>query len=440
MHGLLLVTVAAGTRRADLALPGALPVAELLPELARLLGLLDGAAVHEGYRLVAPDGRPLAPGEGLASQGIEDGALLSVVPGTAEPRARGHDDPAEALAEAVAFGSGRWSRAAGQWTALGAGTLLAVLGAAALVSPHDALVTTVASLAAATLLLGALAAARHGRGPATAVTAAWLATLYAGTAGAGAVPGRAVGGQTAAAAGAGAVLVGLLALALAGTRERRVRLLPPVAAGVVLLGTGSLVELAAFDPAVVLTTVLVLVVLSGSVFPWLVLAASGAAAHRAPARPGAAGLDVDAIGVAARAAHELLAALSATVGLLLVLVAPLAVGLGVSGTVLAVLACLAVALRTRQYGAGAEVLVGLVSAILGLAATAAAVLLLHPGWRPVAGAVLAASGAALLAASLWPATSSVRLARVGDLAESAALLAMLPLLVLAAGLYATIRG
>lgn len=438
MHGLLLVTVAAGTRRADLALPGALPVAELLPELARLLGLLDGAAVHEGYRLVAPDGRPLAPGEGLASQGIEDGALLSVVPGTAEPRARVHDDPAEALAEAVASGSGRWSRAAGQWTALGAGTLLAVLGAAALVSPHDALVTTVASLAAATLLLGALAAARHGRGPATAVTAAWLATLYAGTAGAGAVPGGAVGGQTAAAAGAGAVLVGLLALA--GTRERRLRLLPPVAAGAVLLGTGSLVELAAFDPAVVLTTVLVLVVLSGSVFPWLVLAASGAAAHRAPACPGAAGLDVDAIGVAARAAHELLAALSATVGLLLVLVAPLAVGLGVSGTVLAVLACLAVALRTRQYGAGAEVLVGLVSAILGLAATAAAVLLLHPGWRPVTGAVLAASGAALLAASLWPATSSVRLARVGDLAESAALLAMLPLLVLAAGLYATIRG
>ena len=438
MHGLVLVTVAAGTRRADLALPGALPVAELLPELARLLGLLDGAAVHEGYRLVAPDGRPLAPGEGLAAQGIEDGALLTVVPGTAEPRARVHDDPAEALVEAVASGSGRWSRAAGQWTALGAGTLLAVLGAAALVPRHDALATTVASLAAATLLLGALAAARHGRGPATAVTAAWLATLYAAMAGVGAIPGGAVGGQTAAAAGAGAVLVGLLALA--GTRERRVRLLPPVAAGAVLLGTGTLVELAAFDPAVVLTTVLVLVVLSGSVFPWLVLAASGAAAHRAPARPGVAGLDVDAIGVAARAAHELLAALSATVGLLLVLVAPLAVGLGVSGTVLAVLACLAVALRTRQYGAGAEVLVGLVSAILGLAATAAAVLLLHPGWRPVAGAVLAASGAALLAASLWPATSSVRLARVGDLAESAALLAMLPLLVLAAGLYATIRG
>jgi hypothetical protein len=200
------------------------------------------------------------------------------------------------------------------------------------------------------------------------------------------------------------------------------------------------VRLAAFDPAVVLTTVLVLVVLSGSVFPWLALGASGTSAHRAPTRLGPAGLDTDAIRGAARAAHELLTVLSATVGLLLVLAAPLAVGLGAAGTVLAVLACLAVALRTRQYAAGAEVLVGLVSAVLGLASTAVALVLLHPGWRPVVGVVLAACGAALLAGSLLPGTPSVRLARAGDLAESAALLAMLPLLVLAGGLYTALRG
>ena len=39
--GLVRVTVASGTRRVDLVLPGAVPVAELVPELARSVGLLD---------------------------------------------------------------------------------------------------------------------------------------------------------------------------------------------------------------------------------------------------------------------------------------------------------------------------------------------------------------------------------------------------------------
>ncbi|MFC6345025.1 EsaB/YukD family protein [Nocardioides hankookensis] len=39
--GLVRVTVASGTRRVDLVLPGAVPVAELVRELARSVGLLD---------------------------------------------------------------------------------------------------------------------------------------------------------------------------------------------------------------------------------------------------------------------------------------------------------------------------------------------------------------------------------------------------------------
>ncbi|TWH02544.1 type VII secretion system (Wss) protein YukD, partial [Nocardioides sp. J9] len=50
--GLVRVTVTSGTRRVDLVLPGAVPVAELLPELARSVGLLDPATVHGGYRVV----------------------------------------------------------------------------------------------------------------------------------------------------------------------------------------------------------------------------------------------------------------------------------------------------------------------------------------------------------------------------------------------------
>ena len=58
--GLVRVTVASGTRRVDLVLPGSVPVAELVPELARSVGLLDAATVYGGYRVLTQDGRALA--------------------------------------------------------------------------------------------------------------------------------------------------------------------------------------------------------------------------------------------------------------------------------------------------------------------------------------------------------------------------------------------
>jgi len=79
--GLVRVTVSSGTRRVDLVLPGAVPVAELVPELARSVGLLDAATVYGGYRVVTADGRELAGDSGLTIQGIEDGGLLTVVAG-----------------------------------------------------------------------------------------------------------------------------------------------------------------------------------------------------------------------------------------------------------------------------------------------------------------------------------------------------------------------
>jgi uncharacterized membrane protein len=133
-------------------------------------------------------------------------------------------------------------------------------------------------------------------------------------------------------------------------------------------------------------------------------------------------------------------AVSATVGLLLVLVAPLAVSLGVSGALLALVCCVVVMLRTRQYRTGSEVLVGLTSGVLGLVSIAVSLLWLHPDWRPTAAVVLAASGAILLAVTLLPSTPSVRRGRLGDIAETVALLALLPLLVLATGVFAAVRG
>src|SRR6476661_10821669 len=97
--GLVRVTVASGTRRVDLVLPSAVPVAELVPELARSVGLLDAATVYAGYRLVSMDGRELSSDAGLAIQGVEDGGVITVAAGVEDPAPRVYDDVVEAMAD-----------------------------------------------------------------------------------------------------------------------------------------------------------------------------------------------------------------------------------------------------------------------------------------------------------------------------------------------------
>ena len=197
-----------------------------------------------------------------------------------------------------------------------------------------------------------------------------------------------------------------------------------------------------------LTTVLVLAVMAASVIPWLALESAGPMVRPLTAPADIASdvsadlVEIDPARVAAevRVAHDRLVALSVSVGLLLVLAAPLAVSLGLAGTLVAVLASLVLMLRTRQYLSGVEVLVGIVSGVVGLVSVAVSVLWLHPDWRPAAAGALATGGGVLVALTLLPATPSVRRGRLGDVAESVSLLLLPPLLVGAVGLLAAIRG
>ena len=440
--GLVRVTVASGTRRVDLVLPGAVPVAELLPELARSVGLLDPMTVYGGYRLVTQEGRELAGDAGLTMQGVEDGGLLTVAAGVDDAPPRVYDDVVEAMTDVVERDLSPWEPAAGRRTALSAAGLLMVLGAAALLVQDSLLASVAALVVALALVTGAIVLSRAQAEPEAAVAVAWMGAGYAAVAGFLLAPAGAVFGLPTAGAGAGALLAGLVALV--GLGDGRTLVLPPVVVGAVFLATGLVMEAAAFDPAVVLTSALALVVLLGSVFPWLALGATGTTVDQLYSTQDITAdpdeIDPARVGADARVAHEIMVAVSATVGLLLVLVAPLAVSLGVSGALLALVCCVVVMLRTRQYRTGSEVLTGLASGVLGLVSIAVSMLWLHPHWRPTAAAVLAASGATLLAVTLLPATPSVRRGRLGDIAETVALLALLPLLVLATGVFSAIRG
>src|SRR5689334_17554153 len=154
--GLVRVTVASGTRRVDLVLPGSVPVAELVPELARSVGLLDAATVYGGYRVVTAEGRELAAETGLITQGIEDGGLLMVTAGVDETPPRIYDDIVEAMTDVVERDLRPWAPASGRRTALVAAGLLMALGAVALLIQYSSLLAGVAAgVVAVALVAGA---------------------------------------------------------------------------------------------------------------------------------------------------------------------------------------------------------------------------------------------------------------------------------------------
>ncbi|CAI9401203.1 type VII secretion integral membrane protein EccD [Nocardioides sp. T2.26MG-1] len=439
---LVRVTVASGTRRVDLVLPGAVPVAELVPELARSVGLLDPAVVHAGYRVVTSRGRELAPDRGLAAQGVGDGGLLAVAARIEEGPARTYDDVVEAMVDVVEHDLAPWDPASGRRAVLGAVTLALCVGAAAVLLQRGSPVAgAAAGVVAAVLAAGAvvLSRVRHQAGPAVAV--AWLATAYAAVAGlvptAGDDP---LGGLPV--AGGAMVLTGLGCLV--GVRHGRALLMPPAVLGAILVATGPLLRATGLDPAAVAAGVIVVAVLAGGGFPRLALGLTGVSADlpvgdddaEAAPRP----VDRDRVAADARLAHEILVGLSATVGLLLVLAAPLAAARGVAGTLLAVSCCLVVLLRTRRHRSRSEVLVGLASGTAGLAAVAVAVLWLHPGWRPTVAAASVGVGLLLIVVTVLAPVASVRRRGLGDRAESIAVLALLPALVVASGLFSVIRS
>ena len=439
---LVRVTVASGSRRVDLVLPGAVPVAELVPELARSVGLLDGATVYGGYHLVTSEGRRLASDAGLMIQGVEDGGMVTVTAGVDDPVPRVYDDVVEAMTDGVERDLKPWQPASGRRTALTAAALLLALGAVALLIQDAQLAAVAATLVSACLVTGAVVLSRVQHEPEAAVAVAWMGAGYAIVAGLLLAPDGDLFDLPVVYAGAGVILAGLVCLV--GLGEGRTLIIPPVVVGAVFLATGLVLRAASFEFAAVLTVTLVLIVIVGSVFPWLALGSTSTRVDQlfndADITADPDEIDASSIAADARTAHEILVAISATVGLLLVLIGPIAVSLGLAGTILGIVCCLVVMLRTRQYRTGAEVLVGLVSGVLGLAAIAVAVLWLHPEWRPTAAVTLAATGSVLLALTLLPSTPSIRRGRLGDVVESVALLSLLPLVVVATGLFESIRS
>jgi hypothetical protein len=137
--------------------------------------------------------------------------------------------------------------------------------------------------------------------------------------------------------------------------------------------------------------------------------------------------------------REILLGLSAATALLLAMSAPLLPRLGVSGTLLGVVAAALIMLRTRRTRALVDVSLGLAGGLVGLVLVAGAAALVHPGWRTVLAVVALGTGVVLLLASAAPGPRRLWVGRLADVAEVVVLVVLLPLLVLAIGLVAAVR-
>lgn len=432
---LVRVSVSSGTRRADLGVPGGIPVVELVPELARELGVLDTASATHGFRLVVRGGVLLDPDRSLAAQGVTDGTVLSLetVDATTD---KVYDDVVEAVADVVETQFAPWTARHSAGTALGAATVFLLCAAWALFTARDSGLLVAAVAGAVAVLLVGTAAVLHARTrSAGAVALAATALVHAAVAGSAVAPSAPLWGEGLIWSGAGVAVVGALAALALGRHRHALAAGSVLGAAMVVLG--AVTTLTDVPMTTVAAAVFVVAVVLGNVLPWVGLSSSRLSAHapRTEAEITADVPEVDRGQVRAQVArgHDVMVAVSLASGGIALLTTPQLVSAGLAGTGLVVAGHVATLLRTRHSRTRTAVLLAMASGILGLAVAAVAAAQLHPSWRPALAVVLAAGAAVVVSLAVLAPRTRVGLGRVADTLDGVVLVALLPLAAAAIG-------
>lgn len=426
---LVRVSVSSGTRRADLGVPGGIPVVEIVPELARELGVLDADSATKGFRLVSGSGSVLDPDRSFAAQGVTDGAVLSL--DEVDPGAdRVYDDVVEAVADVVETQFPPWTAQHSANTAVSTAVVLFLCAAYALFTTRSEGPLVVAVSAAVALVLVGTAAVLHTRGqPVGALAMGGTALVFAAVAGSAVRPSVPLWGEGLMYVGAAVALVGLLGAAVVG--RHRLVLAAGSVVGAVMVALGALAGPLGVSMTTACTGVFVAATIVGSLLPWLGISSSRLTtrAPRTDAEISADVPDVDRSEVRAQVArgHDVMVAVSLATGLSALAVTPQLVASGLSGALLVVAGYAATLLRTRHTRTRTTVLLAMTTGIVGLAIAAIAAAQWHPGWRPTLAVVLGLGAALVVGLAVVAPRTRVGLGRVADTSEGIVLVALLPL-------------
>lgn len=434
---LVRLSVTSGTRRADLGIPGSIPVAEVIPDLARELGVLDAHSASMGYRLVRADGQVVESDRSLAAQGIEDGAVLALEPNRPDDE-KVYDDVVEAVADLVETQFTPWTPAHSAGTAVGAAVVLFLAAAYALFTARDSgiLISALAGVCAV-LLVGAAAVLAHVRQqPSAALALALTAVAYAGVSGYAAMPDARLWGEGLLYAGVGVTVVGVLG-ALAVTRQQLLVGATAVV-GVAMVVLGALNHFADWGMTPIAAVIFVVAAAVGNVLPWVGISSSRLTTH-----PPKSDLEIfsdapqverDRVRSQVAAGHELMIALGVASAGVMILCTPQLVSSGVSGALLTFVGYIATLLRTRHSRTRTTVLIAMIAGVAGVAVAAVTAAQTHPEWRPILALALAGAAALVVGMALVLPRTRLQLGRIADSVEGIALVALVPLAAVASGL------
>jgi type VII secretion integral membrane protein EccD len=437
-EGSCAVTVVGTTRRADLALPSRVSVAELLPELVRLLEDHSiGSPTPRRWSLLRLGGEPLDGERSLDDQGVLDGTMLFLRDTTTPSPAPVVEDIVESVAIAVELRAGRWTVEWAQYVLLGAAAASGVGAAAMALSIGPPPQRAAWAVAGALALTAGAASARLAARPLVAAVLALAALPSWAVAGAALAAGSQPGGPlwvegAAAGIAAGALAAWAVSRSAAGPAVAALMVAVPLA---VVAAVGGALRVGVTGQAAV-TAVLLLAIADQLPRLSALLAGLSPSAGSTPAMLGPVAARVER-------AHRLLAWLLAGVGLGLAgAMATVAAGQGVVPRVLCAALAAAVALRARRYRFTAEVLPLTLAALAGAAALAWA---LAGDLRSMGAAGPPAMLAALLGATAaWTALAlaaprvrepSPRLRQQLDRLEATVNIALVPLVAAVLGLF-----
>ncbi|OSC42971.1 type VII secretion integral membrane protein EccD [Mycobacterium decipiens] len=450
------VTVHAGPRAVDLALPAVVPVATLIPSIVDILDYRGASSAATRYQLSPPGAPALPSATTLAQDGIRDGAVLVLSQSGTQPPAPRCDDAAEAVAATLNTAARphgpRMTRLTGALAAsciTAGGAVLLVRNALSTNDTHyPGATVAIAAVAGFVALLFAVIAHRAVLDPIAGLTLSIIAVSFAAVAGLLAVPGApgVHGVLLAAMAAAVTSVLAMRATGCGGTTLTAVACFAVVIAATALVGAITAAPLSAIGSLAALASLGLL-----EVSARMSIDLAGLSPRLPPlpnlgdtdALPAADRLSTRAI----RADHwltSLLAAFSSSAAIGAICAVLAADGTGTPGFNRITLAAVtgALLLLRARCADGTRLLVFAISGITTIA-TASAVAAdrgaQHGPWIAALTAVLAA--AAMFLGFVAPAISLSPIARRGvELLECLALIAMVPLTCWICGAFSAVRG
>lgn len=445
------VTVLTSDRTIDLALPSALPIAEVLPQIMRFAApdheAADGDSAPISWTLSRVGGVAVPLSSTLAEAGVVDGDLLELRPEAEEVRPALVEDVRDAIEDSVDAAGGVWTtRSTRSFVVLGGSIVLGIVGLAAAwgaaggpASFAELLAPTSALLVVAVLLLGT-----------------WWGATYAEQFDAQVAAGVGMGwsvllGLTAmSGAGASAVVDLAVAAVLAAVFAGVARLLTPAVTGhlafAAVVLAAALVQLVADALSLPLDQVRrvlpVLALLMLGVVPRVSLSVGGLASADYRVRH-VGRLEMPALRARYRASNAILIGTALGISVVVAVVAFVLLGDGDPwDRELAVVLGLALAMRSRLFSRIQHMVSLRVIGWLVLIVAAYRWTVAHPDFLPwaVAGfAVVMAAGVGL-ASTTMSEISRARVKRVLNLVEYLVIIVLLVVMVGALGVYAQMGG